>query len=128
MIANELIGLISLETRDNRGANESNIWLARAAISWMSQACAPSSGSQAPITRYSACKGEPLVRASSRSGHADLKPRMISNELFAKRLGKLPDDVLYFNMHENLPRVWLGPTRFSPGASKRLHAAAPTWR
>jgi hypothetical protein len=60
--------------------------------------------------------------------HADLKPRMIRNEVFAKRLRKLPDDVLHFNTHENLPRVWLALMRFSPEASKRLHAAAPTWR
>jgi hypothetical protein len=43
-------------------------------------------------------------------------------------LRKLPDDVLYFNTHENLPRVWLALMRFSHEASKRLHAAVPTWR
>jgi hypothetical protein len=32
---------------------------------------------------------------------------MIRNELFAKRLRKRPGDLLHFNTHENLPRVWL---------------------
>jgi hypothetical protein len=57
-----------------------------------------------------------------------IQARMIRNALFAKRLRKLPDDVLYFNMHENRSRVWLALMRFAPEASKRLHAAVPTWR